>query len=112
MSAGNIHADPDLAYYQSFHTDREAKKNANYSRYSSPRLDALLEQGRQELDFQKRYRVYKEVVEILQEEVPDIPLGFTPHVFAFRTHVKAFEVQPTGPFFYGLGGVAMTWLDR
>jgi hypothetical protein len=43
----------------------------------------------------------------------DIPVGFTPHVFAFRSTVKDFQVQPTGPFYmYGLGGLGMTWLER
>jgi peptide/nickel transport system substrate-binding protein len=112
MSASAISVDPDLAYYDSFHTDREAKKISNYPRYSNPRMDALLEQGRKEADSRKRYQIYKEIVELLQEEVPDIPLGFTPHVFAFRSHVKDFQVQPTGPFYYGLGGLGMTWMDR
>jgi peptide/nickel transport system substrate-binding protein len=112
MSASTINADPDLAYYDRLHTDREVKKLSNYTRYSSAKMDTLLEQGRKEADFRKRYQIYKEIVEILQEEVPDIPLGFTPYVFAFRANVKNFQVQPTGPFYYGLGGLGMTWMER
>jgi peptide/nickel transport system substrate-binding protein len=112
VTGGLAYHDPDLAYYQYFHTEKSPKKISNYPRYSNPRVDALLEQGRTQLDSQKRYRVYKEAVEILDEEAVHIPLGFAPYVFAFRTHVRDLDVYHNGQFFYGVGGVTMTWLDR
>jgi peptide/nickel transport system substrate-binding protein len=112
MSASAPSADPDFLYYDWFHTAKEARAVANFSRYSNAKVDSLLEAGRKEPDFQKRYRIYKELLETLHDEVPEITIGFTPHTFAFRKSVKDFHVQPTGPFFYGLGGLAMTWIDR
>ena len=61
---------PAHKYHKSFHTETEPLKVSNHSRYSSPKMDRLLEQGRTEPDPQKRYRIYKEVTEILEEEVP------------------------------------------
>jgi peptide/nickel transport system substrate-binding protein len=109
---GGTASDPDLTYYTPFHTDNRPKKISNFPRYSNPKVDRLLEEGRIEPDIQKRYRIYKEAVETIHEEVPQITLGFTPYIFAFRSHVKGFEVEPKGHFFYGLGGLGLTWLDR
>jgi peptide/nickel transport system substrate-binding protein len=101
-----------MAYYPYFHTEKGPIKISNYPRYSNPKVDMLLEQGRTETDFQKRYRIYREVLEIIQEEVPQIPLGFAPYIYAFRSHVKGFDVYPNGQFFYGVGGMGKTWLER
>jgi peptide/nickel transport system substrate-binding protein len=109
---GGAAIDPDLTYYESYHTEAGARKINNFARYSNPRVDKLLEQGRTEVDFQKRYRIYKEFVEIIHEEVPQIPLGFRPQFFAFHGYVKGFEIDPNSFFFYGTGGLGMTWLDR
>ena len=112
MSAGSTNIDPDAVYYRNFHTEKTELRISNYPRYSNPRVDRLLEEGRREADFQRRHQIYKEVVEILLEDVPEIALGFTPYVFAFRSHVHGFDVSPYGVFYYGLGGLAMTWMDR
>lgn len=109
---GLTYPDPDLAYYQYFHTEQTPIKVSNFPRYSNPRVDKLLEQGRVEPDFQKRYRIYKEFIEIIHEEVPQISLGSNPYVFAYRSYVKGFEVFPDDHFFYGVGGIGMTWMDR
>jgi peptide/nickel transport system substrate-binding protein len=110
---GLVYVDPDLAYYQYFHTESAPLKVSNFPRYSNPRVDRLLEQGRRENDFQKRYRIYKEFLETVHEEVPQITLGFTPNVFGYRSHVRGFSLPLVGnDFFYGSGGLGMTWLDR
>jgi ABC-type transport system substrate-binding protein len=109
---GSTSIDPDLTYYMFFHTETSPKRISNFPRYSNARVDKLLEQGRSELDFQKRYRLYKEVAETIHEELPQITLGFTPYIFAYQSYVKDFQVDPSGFFFYGPGGLGMTWLDR
>jgi peptide/nickel transport system substrate-binding protein len=108
-----IYIDPDLAYFKFFHTEKGPIKLTNPARYSNPRVDSLLEQGRREADFQKRYQMYKEAVEIIHEEAPQITLGFAPAVTAYRSYVKGFEVRRLmGDLFYGVGGFGTTWLDR
>jgi peptide/nickel transport system substrate-binding protein len=112
VMGGLPYMDPDLAYYQYFHTENRPTKVSNFPRYSNPKLDKLLDDGRTESDFQKRYRTYKEVVEILNDELPQITLGYVPYVHGFGAHVKDFDLHPNNQFFYGVGGLAMTWLDR
>jgi peptide/nickel transport system substrate-binding protein len=112
VTGGLPYMDPDLAYYQYYHTENGAIKIGNYPRYSNPKVDRLLEQGRMEPDFLKRYRIYKEFLEMAHEEVPQIPLGFAPYVFAVRSRVRGFDVYPNGQFSYGVGGLAMTWLEH
>jgi peptide/nickel transport system substrate-binding protein len=110
---GATYIDPDLAYYQYFRTENAPVKISNFPRYSNPRVDSLLGQGRQEPDFQKRHRIYREIVEILHEEVPQITLGFIPYVYAYGNHVKGFEVQEhNDDFNYAVGGLVVTWLER
>lgn len=52
--------------YDQFHTGA----SSNYAGYSNPDLDKLLEQGRQELDMEKAKAIWKQVQQILQDEVP------------------------------------------
>jgi peptide/nickel transport system substrate-binding protein len=110
---GAIYVDPDLAYYQYFHTEKGPSAESNFLRYSNPRVDGLLEQGRKEADFQKRYQIYKEAVEIIDEDAGQITIGLVPNPFAYRTDVKGFEEkQINNDFTYVVGGLSHTWLDR
>jgi ABC-type transport system substrate-binding protein len=109
---GSTNFDPDLTYYKYFHTEQGEKKVNNYSRYSNPKLDTLLDEGRKEVNKAKRLKIYQEVLRILHEEIPQLPVGFTPYIFVFRGHVKDFQVDPSGFFFYGQGGLGKTWLEK
>lgn len=110
---GATYVDPDLAYYQYFHTENAPIKISNFPRYSNARVDKLLEQGRKEPDFKKRYQTYKEVVEIIQEEVPQITLGFNPYLFGYRSDLKGFKLQTyNDDYNYVVGGLVTTWMDR
>jgi peptide/nickel transport system substrate-binding protein len=110
---GAIYTDPDLAYYQYFHTEKGSTAQSNFLRYSNARVDSLLEQGRREADFQKRYQIYKEAVEIIDEDLGQITVGFVPNPFAYRSDVKGFEEKKiNNDFNYVVGGLSHTWLDR
>jgi peptide/nickel transport system substrate-binding protein len=52
--------------YDQFHTGSPN----NYAGYSNPDLDKLLEQGRAELDIEKAKVIWKQVQQILQDDVP------------------------------------------
>jgi peptide/nickel transport system substrate-binding protein len=108
-----VYIDPDLAYYKFFHTETGPVKLTNPARYSNATVDRLLEQGRREPDDQKRYRIYRQFVEIIDEESPQITLGFAPAVLAYRSYVREFEVRRLmGDLSYVVGGLGRTWLDR
>ncbi len=46
----------------------------NFAGYSNPKLDALLEQGRREIDRDKRGAIYKEAEAMMIEDMPVIPV--------------------------------------
>jgi ABC-type transport system substrate-binding protein len=75
------------------------------------KVDQLLEDARKVADFQQRRRIYKEVIEILHEEIPDLPIAFTQNGFGFQNQVRDFEPTITSVYSYGNGGILKTWLD-
>lgn len=65
VNFGGATADPGELYVQ-FTTGAAG----NYTGYSNPEVDALLEQGRQELDLEAAKEIYKQVQAILVEDAP------------------------------------------
>lgn len=57
--------DPDQ--YSIWHSTQDA---TNISRYSSPRVDKLLEDGRSELDLEERRKIYLDFQRFLLEDIP------------------------------------------
>ena len=115
MSGGTTGPDPDLAYYGYYHTpspERWGKGGRTEPCYSNARVDRLLEEARRISDLQPRRRMYREVVEVLQEEVADLPIAFVPNGFAFQNYVRDFEPTTTEVYSYGNGGMLKTWIDR
>jgi peptide/nickel transport system substrate-binding protein len=115
MSGGGTSSDPDLTYYPYYRTpppDRRQLGGRTQPCYSNARVDQLLEDARRMTDFRERRQMYKEVIQILQEEVADLPIAFVPNVFGFQTHVRDFEPAIRGTFLYGNGGVLRTWIDK
>lgn len=58
--------------------------------YSNPELDALLTQGRHELDPQKRLEIYQQVATIVEQDVPLCPLTRRTQGFGLRGNVEGF----------------------
>lgn len=115
MSGGATAPDPDLTYYGYYHTPVKGQERAGRVQlcYSNARVDQLLEDARKTLDFQQRRAMYKEVIQILQDEVADIPIAFVPNGFAFRSYVQGFEPTINDDFLtYNNGGVIKAWIDR
>jgi peptide/nickel transport system substrate-binding protein len=102
--------DPDTNYYD--HYRSEETRTRNFSRYKNPRVDQLLDEGRITMDPKRRQQIYREMVEIVIDEAPTIWTVLTPVVYAYRSYVKGFEVEPQGRLFSGDKGFPMTWLDQ
>lgn len=64
--------DPDVALYPIYKSDEIL--GGNYGRYNNPEVDALLMAGKVEPDPGKRHEIYKEFQDIVNEEVPYIPV--------------------------------------
>jgi peptide/nickel transport system substrate-binding protein len=82
--------DPDEYTYDIVHT----KGWRNFAGYSNPKLDALLEQGRQELNREKRGTIYKQAEAMMIEDMPVIP-AFCSNVHnLMSTKVQGFTQLP------------------
>lgn len=103
--------DPDLVYYD-FHSEEGPERGNNNSGFQNKRLDQLLEEGRRVGDFEKRHKIYREVVLLLQDQVPEIFVMLNPYVFGLRPNLKGFQPSSDGQFSFGLGGLPFTWLEQ
>jgi peptide/nickel transport system substrate-binding protein len=113
---GIVYIDPDQNYYPDYHTEKlEAGKpqdHRNLAWYSNAKVDRLLDEARVEQDIKKRQKLYREAVEILHDEVPQIHMLASPYVFAFQSSLKGLEFEPQGRFFADHIGLPMAWIDK
>ncbi|MGL5207902.1 ABC transporter substrate-binding protein [Cetobacterium sp.] len=98
MGWGPSTYDGDYGYYPNIHTSQMGS-NGNRAFYSNPKIDSLLELARKENDIEKRKGYYKEIQEVLNEDVPLIPLYHGNVVYGVNTNLK--NIEATGyPEFY------------
>jgi peptide/nickel transport system substrate-binding protein len=64
--------DPDIFYV--FHSSRFPPNGSNRGHYSNPKVDALIDQARREVDPKVRRPIYAEIQRILADELPYIDL--------------------------------------
>lgn len=70
------------------------KSNWNYTQYSNPEVDKLLDQAKSLSDFASRKKLYDKIQEILYNEGPDVVAYFKNYVSAVRTEVKNYKLIP------------------
>jgi peptide/nickel transport system substrate-binding protein len=75
----------------------------NYGQYSNPRVDELFQQGRRELDREKRAAIYGEIHNILWEDQPNTWLFYRAAFYAFNKKLRGYNFSPRGPFHYSPG---------
>jgi peptide/nickel transport system substrate-binding protein len=74
--------------------------NNNYmTRYSNPKVKALVEAARTELDEGKRAAMYKEIQEIAKADVNWIDLYYSPYRNVSRKNIENFYQNPLGRLF-------------
>jgi peptide/nickel transport system substrate-binding protein len=76
--------------YSLFHSS-VVGSNFNFSCYSNPKVDELLERGRQEGDVEKRKQIYLTLEKVLLEEAVSVPLVDEWSVWAARSTVKGLK---------------------
>jgi peptide/nickel transport system substrate-binding protein len=76
--------------YSLFHSS-VIGSNFNFACYSNPQVDALLEQGRQEGNVEKRRQIYMTLEKLLLEEAVSVPLVDEWSVWAVRQTVKGMK---------------------
>lgn len=100
--------DPGEIFYRLNHTGVPD----NWGLYSNPEFDELVERGRRTVDFAARKKIYRQALEILNEEVHFIYLGHLPVAQAWRSRVHGLKTNIRGDIaFYG-GGMAYAWIEE
>ena len=116
MSGGATASDPDLVYYGNYHTpppELWGLGGRDQPCYSNPKVDRLLEDARKTTDFALRHRMYREMIQNLQDDVANIPIAFVPNGFALQALVQDFELTVLDELLtYGNGGLVKTWISR
>lgn len=72
-----------------------AGSGINASFLDDYQLTAALNDGREQLDPEKRARAYMRALALARERLPVIPLAFAKDVVALRREVRGFALQPT-----------------
>ncbi len=96
--------DPDI-YYDLFHSQSVPPNGSNRVRYQNERIDQLLIQGRTLLQLDQRKAVYREIQEILANELPYISLWHLQNVAIMKKEVTGYTLYANGDF-YSLKDVA------
>ena len=96
--------DPDQ--YSIWHSSQQAPGQFNFIGYNNPRVDRLLEQGRLELDPDKRMAIYHEFAEILLADSPIVYLFAGYGLPAIHKRVKGID-DPAPPA--GIGHNSYAW---
>jgi peptide/nickel transport system substrate-binding protein len=89
--------DPDIFEYV-FHSSKFAPHGANRTFYANPRMDALIDQARSELDVNTRKQLYAEIQRLLADELPYINLWYIDNVLVASRRVRNLALNPPGNY--------------
>lgn len=89
--------DPDIFEY-AFHSSKFPPNGANRGFYYNPRVDALIDRARREVDPNARKPLYAEVQRILADDVPYIDLWYLDNVLVHTRRVKNLKLNPAGNY--------------
>ena len=93
-----VTADPDYGL-EIFHS-RSFGAGGNYTFFSNPEVDRLLDAARQETDLSLRYEMYIEAQRIIHAYVPIIYMTEGETLAAIRNNVRGFSLSPAGHHSY------------
>jgi peptide/nickel transport system substrate-binding protein len=89
--------DPDIFEYV-FHSAKFSPHGANRTYYSNPRVDALIDQARGELDQGTRKQIYSEIQRVLADDLPYINLWYIDNVMVHTKRVRNLTLNPPGNY--------------
>ncbi len=93
----SVTGDADYGLYALFSSKTHGGAG-NRSFYSNPVVDELLIKARQSTDQQQRQKLYAELQNVLQEEVPIISLYYQYYNAGMQKNVEGFSLLPTGHY--------------
>ena len=102
--------DPVLGVHRHYGTDqiRQGTHFVNSSRYSNPELDKLLADGAKEPDPEKRSEIYRQIQEILANDMPVVNLHEMKFLTVFNSKLKGHDESGFGAY----GSFDRTWFDE
>lgn len=71
---------------------------ANYTGYSNPEVDRLLDEASSLVDIEERKPLYAEVQRILAEDLPFLPGFWYPNLFAVRSDIQGVDPSVIGAY--------------
>ena len=89
--------DPDIFEY-AFDTAKFPPNGANRGYYSNPKVDALIDKARREIDPKVRKPLYAEVQRILADDLPYINLWYLDNVLVHTRRVRNLKLNPAGNY--------------
>ena len=89
---GTVTRDPDYGIYELVSTSTMGSAG-NRSFYSNPKVDKLLEEGRTELDPEKRKAIYKEIQEIIRKDIPMYMIIYPLQNVVTQKNIKNFKLD-------------------
>ncbi len=103
VTGTSAYVDPDQVM-----ADFVTGESGNFSNYSNPRVDELVQQGIASTDLAQRTEIYQEIQRILLEDVPWVNLFIANQFEAMKQDVKGYTHIATGSNIE----LRRTWLDR
>jgi peptide/nickel transport system substrate-binding protein len=88
--------DPDI--FTLFESDKTPPTGANRGYYSNPRVDALIDQARRELDQNARKQLYAEIQVILAQQLPYIDLWYFDNVVVHSRRIQDVKLSSSGSY--------------
>lgn len=85
----------------------ESASNDYFTYHTSPKMKALVDQSEKVFDESERGAIYEQIQKLHAEEMPQIPLTFSPYNYAWSGKVHGFYVSPLGNFH-----MEDVWLDK
>jgi peptide/nickel transport system substrate-binding protein len=89
--------DPDI-FSLCFSSSRFPPNGANRGFYSNPKVDALIDRARREVDPKVRKPIYDELQSILAEELPYIDLWYLDNVLVHNKRVQNLKLNSAGNY--------------
>ena len=88
---------PDIFRYV-FHSDSVPPEGANRGRYSDQQIDRLIEMAEAEPDQSKQADYYREIQELLLDQLPYVPLWYEDNVLVQRKNLEGYELATDGNY--------------
>lgn len=93
---GSVNWDPK----QIWHTESARANGSNFISYSNPEADKLIDEGRLEMDRNKRIQIYRKLYKIIADDAP-YTFMFVPKFALYAHHKKIGMVKPTYGYYVG-----------